>query len=95
MSDLQSIDYSDGNTPLKGLYALPDGAPRAAITIYPTFMNSTPGVEAKAKQLIEAGYAVMIADFFGPAAPSTVDEAFVSFLTSVMTQRLYWINVRR
>ncbi|MEO0418260.1 MAG: dienelactone hydrolase family protein [Pseudomonadota bacterium] len=76
MSDLQSIDYSDGNTPLKGLYALPDGGPRAAITIYPTFMNSTPGVEAKAKQLIEAGYAVMIADFFGPGAPSTVDEAF-------------------
>ena len=76
MTQLSPIDYADGDTPLKGLKALPAGTPRAAITVFPTFMNSTPGVEAKAEQLVEAGYAVMIADFFGPAAPSTVDEAF-------------------
>ena len=76
MSKLQKIDYRDGDTPLTGLYALPAGTPRAAITVFPTFMNSTPGVEAKALQLVEAGYAVMIADFFGPGAPGTVDEAF-------------------
>ena len=76
MSNLIKIDYRDGDTPLTGLYAMPEGTPRAAITVFPTFMNSTPGVEAKALELVEAGYAVMIADFFGPAAPSTVDEAF-------------------
>ncbi|MEM7700624.1 MAG: dienelactone hydrolase family protein [Pseudomonadota bacterium] len=76
MSDLKTIEYADGDSSLKGLYALPAGTPRAAITVYPTFMNSTPGVEAKARQLVDAGYAVMIADFFGSAAPGTVDEAF-------------------
>ena len=76
MSKLQTINYRDDRTPLKGLYALPEGQPRAAITVFPTFMNSTPGVEAKALELGDAGYAVMIADFFGPGAPSTVDEAF-------------------
>lgn len=76
MNELQSVEYAEGDTPLKGLYALPEGTARAAITVYPTFMNSTPSVEAKAKEMVEAGYAVMIADFFGPAAPSTVDEAF-------------------
>ncbi|NQX93694.1 MAG: dienelactone hydrolase family protein [Erythrobacter sp.] len=78
MSKLETIEYRDGDTPLTGLYALPDGKPRAAITVYPTFMNSTPAVEAKALRLVEAGYAVMIADFFGPGAPSNVDEAFTA-----------------
>ena len=84
MSELQPIEYSDESTPLRGLYASPAGTPRAAITVFPTFMNATPGVKAKALELVEAGYAVMIADFFGPAAPSTVDEAFktLSDLTS-------------
>lgn len=76
MSKLEKIEYRDGDTPLTGLKALPQGTPRAAITVFPTFMNSTPGVEAKALELVAAGYAVMIADFFGPGAPSTVDEAF-------------------
>jgi dienelactone hydrolase len=76
LSNLTKIEYRDGDTPLTGLYALPEGTPRAAITVYPTFMNSTPGVETKALQLVEAGYAVMIADFFGPDAPANVDEAF-------------------
>lgn len=76
MSNLKTIEYRDGDTPLTGLYALPQGTPRAAITVYPTFMNSTPGVEAKALQLVDAGYAVMIADFFGPGAPANVEEAF-------------------
>lgn len=78
MSKFKTIDYRDGDTPLTGLYALPEGTPRAAITVYPTFMNSTPGVEAKALQLVDAGYAVMIADFFGPGAPANVDEAFAA-----------------
>ena len=76
MSTLETIEYADGDTALKGLFAKPEGAARGAITIYPTFMNSTPGVEEKALRLVGEGYAVFIADFYGPASPSNVDEAF-------------------
>ncbi|UAB77122.1 dienelactone hydrolase family protein [Erythrobacter sp. SCSIO 43205] len=76
MSRFETIAYTDGDTGLKGLFAKPNGATRAAITIYPTFMNTTPGVEDKARRLVEQGYAVFIADFYGPSAPSNFDEAF-------------------
>ncbi|WP_234030104.1 dienelactone hydrolase family protein [Erythrobacter mangrovi] len=54
----------------------PDGPARAAVAIFPTFMNSTPGVEAKARDLVEAGYSVLIGDFYGPEAPSDFQQAF-------------------
>lgn len=78
MSGFAEIAYRDGSVSLKGLHARPDGAPRAAVAIYPTFMNSTPGVEEKARQLVEAGYAVLIGDFYGPEAPANFEEAFAA-----------------
>lgn len=72
----EKIAYRDGDTPLTGLYARPEGAVRAAVAVFPTFMNTTPGVEAKAKALVDDGYAVFIGDFYGPEAPSNPDEAF-------------------
>lgn len=72
----EKVGYGDGAVDLTALHAQPDGAIRAAVAIYPTFMNSTPGVEAKARQLVEAGYAVLIGDFYGPAAPANPEEAF-------------------
>ena len=48
------------------------------MAIYPTFMNTTPGVEAKAQALVDAGYAVLIGDFYGPETPADFDAAFVA-----------------
>lgn len=76
--EFDRVGYSDGAVELTALHARPEGRPRAAVAIYPTFMNSTPGVEAKAEQLVEAGFAVLIADFYGPDAPSDFEEAFVA-----------------
>ena len=78
MKDFKKVGYSDGPVELTALHARPDGPVRAAVVIYPTFMNSTPGVEAKARRLVDAGYAVLIGDFYGPEDPSTPEEAFVA-----------------
>ncbi len=78
MTDFEKVGYSDGSVELTALHARPAGPVRAAVAIYPTFMNSTPGVEAKARQLVEAGYAILIGDFYGPEAPSNPEEAFVA-----------------
>lgn len=72
----QKVRYADGEIELTGLVAAPADKPRAAVAVFPTFINSTPGVEAKARALVENGYAILIGDFYGPDAPSTPDEAF-------------------
>lgn len=75
MTGLERIDYADGETALTGWLVRPAGPPRAAVTVYPTFMNKTPGVEAKARALAEQGYTAFIADFYGPDAPHDFDSA--------------------
>ena len=72
--EFERLEYSDGAVELTALAARTEGRPRAAIAIYPTFMNATPGVEAKAEQLVEAGYSVLIGDFYGPDAPSNFER---------------------
>ena len=72
------VPYCDGAVELAGLHARPAGKPRAAVAIYPTFMNSTAVVEAKAAELIEAGYAVLIGDFYGQETPADGDAAFAA-----------------
>ena len=42
---LEPLDYPDGDTGLTALVARPAGAPRAAILVFPTIMNTTPAVE--------------------------------------------------
>ena len=78
MSDFERIEYRDGTTALEALHLVPPGRARAAVAIFPTFMNSTPGVEAKARALAANGYAVLIGDFYGPDAPSNFEEAFAA-----------------
>ena len=78
MMKFKKVGYSDGAVELTALHARPDMQPRAAVAVYPTFMNSTPNVEAKAAQLVEAGFAVIIGDFYGPEAPSNAEEAFAA-----------------
>ncbi|WP_295636668.1 dienelactone hydrolase family protein [Novosphingobium sp.] len=65
MSALERVDYRDGDTALTGWLARPAGQPRAAVAVYPTIMNVTPAVEAKALALAERGYLAFIADFYG------------------------------
>jgi len=78
MAQFERVQYRDGDCELTGQILRPQGQPRAAVTVFPTFMNSTPGVEAKAQALADAGYAVLIADFYGPDAPGNFEEAFAS-----------------
>lgn len=75
---LERIDYADGETALTGWLARPAGAPRAAVAVFPTFMNITPGVAAKAEALAEAGCVALVGDFYGPDAPHDVDSAVAS-----------------
>src|SRR5690349_16219314 len=65
--NLEPLDYADGDTALHGLIARPDQAPRAAVVVFPTIMNTTASVEDKARALAANGYLAMIADFYGEA----------------------------
>ena len=69
MTPLEPLAYSDGPTPLSGWLARPAGSARAAVAVFPTFMNITPGVAAKAAALAAAGCLALIGDFYGPDAP--------------------------
>jgi dienelactone hydrolase len=75
---LERIDYSDGATALTGWLARPPGSPRAAVAVFPTFMNITPGVAAKAQALAAAGCLALVADFYGPDAPHDAPSAFAA-----------------
>lgn len=75
MNGLEWIEYADGVTPLTGWLARPAGTPRAAVAVFPTFMNITPGVAAKAQALAAAGYLALVGDFYGPDAPHDFDSA--------------------
>jgi dienelactone hydrolase len=74
----EDIAYSDGDTALHGKLVRPAGPPRAAVAVFPTFMNSTPGVEAKALALADAGYVALIGDFYGPDTPGDFQQAFAA-----------------
>ena len=71
---MDQLQYTDGSTALTGLVARPANAARAAILVFPTIMNPTPAVEAKAQRLAEAGYLALIADFYGER-PGSFDDA--------------------
>lgn len=78
MSGLEQIAYADGETALTGWLARPAGPARAAVAVFPTFTNVTPGVEAKARLLAEAGCTALVGDFYGPNAPHDVESAFAA-----------------
>jgi dienelactone hydrolase len=62
---LKPHPYHDGDTLLTGHLGTPEGTPRGLIIIYPTIANITPTVAARASQLAEDGYLVLVADFYG------------------------------
>ena len=61
----EPLPYTDGETALAGQLFRPSGAARAAVLVFPTIMNPTESVLAKARALAEAGYLALIADFYG------------------------------
>ena len=65
MSPLERVDYFDAQTALTGWLARPTAKPRASILVFPTIMNMTATVEAKAQALGELGYLALVADFYG------------------------------
>ncbi|WAT18392.1 dienelactone hydrolase family protein [Aurantiacibacter sp. MUD11] len=74
MSGFEKVAYEDAGTALTGLLARPEGSPRAAVLVFPTIMNPTAAVEAKARSLAEDGYLALVADFYGKT-PASFDEA--------------------
>ena len=72
MSEL--IAYNDGSQALAGTMFHPPQAARAAVLVFPSFMNATPPVIAKAEALAQRGYLVMIADFYGEK-PASFEDA--------------------
>ena len=75
---LTPLAYVDGETALTGWLARPSGPARAAVAVFPTFMNTTPGVEAKALALVEAGCVALVGDFYGPETPGDAQAAFAA-----------------
>ncbi len=71
----EKIEYSHGDIGLSGQIFRPSGPAKAAVAVFPTIMNPTPGVEAKAIALAEAGYLVMVCDFYG-SKPRDIEQAF-------------------
>lgn len=70
----EAVDYRDGGLSLSGKLVRPQGTPLAAVAVFPTIMNATPAVEAKARALAESGYLALICDFYGHT-PATFDDA--------------------
>jgi dienelactone hydrolase len=62
---VERLDYFDGETPLIGWMAKPQGAARAAVLVWPTIANVTPAIVARAERLAQAGYIALIGDFYG------------------------------
>ncbi|WP_421838694.1 dienelactone hydrolase family protein [Novosphingobium sp.] len=62
---LEPVAYSDGDTALTGWLARPVGAARGAVLVLPTIMNPNPPMERRAAMLADAGFLVLVADFYG------------------------------
>ena len=62
---LGPIPYSHAGTALTGHLARPACKPRAALVLYPTIYNINPAVERRAGMLADAGFLVLVADFYG------------------------------
>ncbi len=69
MSELEPLAYDHAGTALTGRVARCSGMPRAAIVVYPTIVNANEAVERRAQMLAQAGFLVMIADFYGEPCP--------------------------
>lgn len=70
----EAVAYADGATALTGLVYRPQGAPRAAVLVYPTIMNQVGVVLDKAASLAVGGYLAFVVDFYGKN-PANFEQA--------------------
>ncbi len=81
MSELEPLAYNHAGTALNGLVARCPGLPRAAIVLYPTIVNANEAMERRAHMFAQAGFVVMIADFYGePVADFAIGQALAAKL---------------
>lgn len=88
-----NLAYHEGETALAGTVFHPPQAPRAAVVLFPTIMNTTPSVVAKACALAEHGYLAMVADLYGQA-PASLDDARQLALSIRETPELFRARLR-
>ncbi len=80
MTDATSIDYADGDTPLRGYLARPASGRGPGVVLVHTFRGLTGSIRARADRLAALGYAAFALDVFGtgpdgnPIMPATHDE---------------------
>ena len=74
MTDFTLLDYADGPAPLTARVIRPAGPPRGAVAVYPTIMNPTEAILAKARALAETGYLAVVMDLYGKQ-PESFDRA--------------------
>ena len=67
---MNDIAYEDAGTSLTGKLFSPAQTARAAVLMFPSFMNATDPVIDKARRLADEGYLVMVADFYGETPDS-------------------------
>jgi dienelactone hydrolase len=78
---LETLEYRHGDVTLTGLVARCAGLPRAAVVLYPTIVNANEAMERRARMLADAGFLVMIADFYGePVADFAAGQALAARL---------------
>jgi dienelactone hydrolase len=62
---MEPIAYTHDGVSLTGWLVRPAGPPRGAVVVFPTIRNKTAASEHRAALLAEAGFVVLIADFYG------------------------------
>jgi len=65
MTELAAFGYEDRGTALTGWLARPEGTPRGAILVFPTIANPLPHTKERTRQLAQAGFVALLADFYG------------------------------
>ena len=73
MTTPEPVAYVDGGTALTGQLIRPLGQARALVVVFPTIMNQAPNVERRLPMLADAGYAALLADFYGRAPADRAD----------------------
>lgn len=70
VTELEAVPYTHAGVALTGLLARPAGAARAAVALFPTIANANPLMKQRAQRLADAGYLVLIVDFYGEPVES-------------------------
>jgi len=65
MNGISPVRFADDEVQLTGWLCEPASTPRGSVLIMPTFINRNAAVDRRARMLADAGFRVMIGDFYG------------------------------